>query len=745
MKKIFFNFFVLISLLLIYNLTFNIDICNGQWVQTNGPYGNGDIRCLAALGNNIYGGSYGLGVFLSTNNGDSWSLTSLNNNSVLCLFTMGTSLFAGTNFGAYRTNDNCQTWTNVSNGLPIIGGTGASDVYAFTLLGTNLYAGTDDGVYVSTNNGNNWSSAGLSGKFVNALTINGTNIFAGIISSNYLDPDVYLSTNSGISWTPVGTLQSSILSLVSSGNKVFAVTNLESNNIFLTTNNGNTWNSIGLLNQYMYSLAISGNTMFAGTNNMNGNHIFRSTDYGGSWVNVSVGLWGYSRIYSILPNGGYLFAATGQDYRTDVYRSANNGDNWYLKNTGMCYKEILSLASFGNTIFAGTYVGGVYSSSNNGDYWAEVNNGLPDLPICTLVSSGNYLFAGVGYIYNSDSYGIYRTSDYGASWLASGLYHFQGYRLAVSGSNIYACGNSASSPFRLFRSTDYGDTWNHIGLDYCNIISLAAIGSSVFAGIYDSGICRTTNYGNNWTFVNNGLPLNCIVNAITVSGTNIFAGTEGYGIFVSSNNGDSWTAANNGLPSDYGSVYSFVSSGSYLFAGLAASGTSDNRNVIYMSTNYGGVWINKSQGLDTTISTTFSMVVLNNYIFAGTRIYTPADYGKSVWRRSYSEIIGIQNISTKIPSAFLLSQNYPNPFNPTTKLRFNIPCGQPTTSNVQLIIYDVLGKKIATLVNEKLQPGAYEVPFSINQFSNNQISSGIYFYRLTAGDFSETKRMIYLK
>ena len=101
----------------------------------------------------------------------------------------------------------------------------------------------------------------------------------------------------------------------------------------------------------------------------------------------------------------------------------------------------------------------------------------------------------------------------------------------------------------------------------------------------------------------------------------------------------------------------------------------------------------------------------------------------------------VENISTEIPDGFKLFQNYPNPFNPNTIIKFQIPSvGQRLAFDVQLKIYDILGKEIAALVNEKLQPGTYEVPFS-----NNQLPSGVYFYRLQAGDFSEVKRMVLVK
>jgi photosystem II stability/assembly factor-like uncharacterized protein len=87
-------------------------------------------------------------------------------------------------------------------------------------------------------------------------------------------------------------------------------------------------------------------------------------------------------------------------------------------------------------------------------------------------------------------------------------------------------------------------------------------------------------------------------------------------------------------------------------------------------------------------------------------------------------------------STYNLEQNYPNPFNPSTVISYRLP----VTSNVTLKVYDVLGNEIATLVNEELSVGEYEV-----EFSATGLTSGIYFYQLKAGQFSETKKMVLLK
>ena len=99
-------------------------------------------------------------------------------------------------------------------------------------------------------------------------------------------------------------------------------------------------------------------------------------------------------------------------------------------------------------------------------------------------------------------------------------------------------------------------------------------------------------------------------------------------------------------------------------------------------------------------------------------------------------VIGVEPISSTTPSSFRLHQNYPNPFNPKTKIKVEIA----KLCNVKLIVYDILGREVAKLVNEKLKPGTYEV-----EFDGSKYASGVYFYKLITDDFSETKKMLMIK
>jgi hypothetical protein len=90
----------------------------------------------------------------------------------------------------------------------------------------------------------------------------------------------------------------------------------------------------------------------------------------------------------------------------------------------------------------------------------------------------------------------------------------------------------------------------------------------------------------------------------------------------------------------------------------------------------------------------------------------------------------------ELPQQYFLNQNYPNPFNPITTISYSLP----KRSLVQIKIFDILGKEIATLVNEQKSTGTYSV-----QFNGSALASGIYFYKMQAGSFTETKKLILLK
>jgi hypothetical protein len=97
--------------------------------------------------------------------------------------------------------------------------------------------------------------------------------------------------------------------------------------------------------------------------------------------------------------------------------------------------------------------------------------------------------------------------------------------------------------------------------------------------------------------------------------------------------------------------------------------------------------------------------------------------------------VGITN-HNQTPLVYELKQNYPNPFNPATKIAYALP----KSGSVKLVVFDVLGREVAVLVNEYKKSGTYEVDFDASR-----LSSGVYFYRINAGDFTDTKKMLLIK
>ncbi len=127
---------------------------------------------------------------------------------------------------------------------------------------------------------------------------------------------------------------------------------------------------------------------------------------------------------------------------------------------------------------------------------------------------------------------------------------------------------------------------------------------------------------------------------------------------------------------------------------------------------------------------------------SGTAVYVVwKDYRDGNWeiyskQNPTGNPVGIINISSEIPNEFSLGQNYPNPFNPATKIKFELR----NTSFTNLVIYDGLGREVETIVNEQLNAGSYEADWNASNFP-----SGVYFYKLTTGDFSKTNKMLLIK
>jgi len=394
-------------------------------------------------------------------------------------------------------------------------------------------------------------------------------------------------------------------------------------------------------------------------------------------------------------------------------------DAQWVQTNGPFGGSVQCLAVSGTNLFAGTLGGGVYSSTNSGVSWTVASSGLTNMYESALAVSGTNLFAG------TLGSGVFLSTNNGTSWTAAsnGLTDSVVNGLAVFGTKIFA-GTWGGA----FLSTDDGKSWTAVdsGLTNLCVNCFAVIGTYLFAGtgtnLFEGGggVFLSTDGAAHWTAANtdltdvNGIPFT--VYSLAVFGTNLLAGTLGGGVRVSTNNGTGWTAANTGLTLSF--VKAFAVSGTNLFAGTIG---------VFLSTNDGKSWTAVNSGLTNT--SVQALAVGDTFLYAGTE--------SGVWRRPLAEMITSVDLSrSELPDEFRLMQNYPNPFNPSTTIKYELP----KFSLARLSVYDILGREVSLLVNERRGAGVYEVTFN-----GSNLSSGVYFCRLQAGDFVATKRLLLLK
>jgi photosystem II stability/assembly factor-like uncharacterized protein len=170
-----------------------------------------------------------------------------------------------------------------------------------------------------------------------------------------------------------------------------------------------------------------------------------------------------------------------------------------------------------------------------------------------------------------------------------------------------------------------------------------------------------------------------------------------------------------------------------------------SNNPNFTSSVYSNSYLSTSQWIMSSIYLSQNSIY---YWKVNAKYGTNTSFWSDVWNFKTSRIFKVEMLSDIIPKEYCLYSNYPNPFNPSTKIKFDIPSkvksqtsGYPSLwENVKLVIYDVLGHEVATLVNENLKPGTYEV-----EWDGSNLASGVYYYQLKTDEFTDTKRMILLK
>jgi photosystem II stability/assembly factor-like uncharacterized protein len=390
---------------------------------------------------------------------------------------------------------------------------------------------------------------------------------------------------------------------------------------------------------------------------------------------------------------------------------------------------------------------------------------------------------------NGQPGGIKRSTDGGATW-QNVVDVFNGRTLHLgSTGKIFASYWPFPSTEGMYVSSNGGLNWTQSYPGYANdnVFSITSKNNdnTIFIGTR-YGVSRSTNSGANWIFVSSGIPSNTFVYDLDIDETGYYiaAGTS-KGAYVSSNNGTSWLAVSGipitdtiysvqfaSLPGDgeEHALYSGSAGGKlykgdgeaqfviaaivYTFLGrLGDIEVVDNgtfhRILAYVSpfgfdmidagfaysTDGGISWNQNNSGLPSSpklSASTFQIQGGNIKYYAG--LFENTSGGAKVYAMTSS--IGIQQISSEVPSGFSLSQNYPNPFNPATNIEFDIP----EASFVKLIVYDILGREVTILVNEQLSAGKYKVDWNASIYP-----SGIYFCKFMTEGFSNVRKMVLSK
>lgn len=409
---------------------------------------------------------------------------------------------------------------------------------------------------------------------------------------------------------------------------------------------------------------------------------------------------------------------------------------WELTNgPGASAISALAINSSGH-IFVETGNGIFFRSIDNGWTWTQFyRTSIGPLAF----NSSDHIFAGTfGGSFPNFVTTVLRSTDNGATWIETRLTNSPVSAFAFNRSGHVFAATDLSG---VFRSTDNGDSWTQIGLVGAGISSLVTnLSGHIFAGT-GNGIFRSTDNGGTWVPAKTGLTYKNVSKLVINSKGHLFAAVDTSfvldlepqrgGVFRSTDNGESWTFVMPPFTQPPYTIYSDVwalaiNSNDQVFAAayheVVPSGPQGG---VYRSTDDGDSWVNTGLTDPTVLALAINS---SGRLFAGT------SSGKIF--RTVQSTTGVEKVTTEIPIGFRLEQNYPNPFNPSTTIQFSLL----HSGYVTLKVFTFLGEEVASLLSENLQAGKYST-----EWNANGMASGVYFYRLQAGAFLETKKLMLLK
>ncbi len=392
------------------------------------------------------------------------------------------------------------------------------------------------------------------------------------------------------------------------------------------------------------------------------------------------GLWS---VVFINNNTGFVCGTGGV-----ILKTTNSGTNWILKTSGTTHDLMFIQFLNSSTGICASVQGPLLRTTNTGETWSVIAFG--SLPAANALGGG---------------------------WFSD------------LNNGVIAYGQSNYSQSRILKTVNGGISWDTVYSPVPSIqgwISYMHFPDSQngYATVAYNTVYKTTNGGLNWTSLNLGGNQNLWTSGVYF--LNSQTGFVGGGVY-STMTGDLFKTTNGGAN------WQLITSA----YGIAKIQFADNSNGYCIAANNSvgnGLLIKTSDGGNNWSVFTTPLDSLNGMHFISSALGYAVGVRGRILR--YGFPIGINNISSNVPGKFSLSQNYPNPFNPNTVIRFQVQIA----GFVSLKVYDVSGKEVETIINEKLNPGTYEA-----SFEGSGLNSGVYFYKISAGSFSETKKMILLK
>ena len=462
-----------------------------------------------------------------------------------------------------------------------------------------------------------------------------------------------------------------------------------------------------------------------------------------------------------------------------------NLGSWTLLNTGIPPTNGLNWLEFINTstIFAAGIDGTIYETTNGGGSWNSVyyNPSLTNfIDRITFFDANNGMAWGDG-VSSTSIQACLQTTDGGATWTNnnSHLIGFASYQIVrfVPPSNVFVVGfHSLSDSYHgIWRSTDLGASWSYASIGTSSKDSVTKSNSVDFknslvgvASRDDSTIWSTSDGGVTWQQV--GSKAQTALDYVQfVKGTNtVIAGGVGEATIAASDpdanaitlyRDTSKTVSfgfvsfptltrgymANGLTRTFYSA-TFVTPLPVELTAFTATGMISSVVLNWTTateTNNSGFEIEQKSSADWTTLGFVAGHGTSNASHRYSYVVSNVSPGRSSYRLKQIDRDGNFKYSQTVeatvgtgPKDYGLSQNYPEPFNPSTTISYDLP----TSSRVKLTIYDILGHNVATLVNEQKEAGSYSV-----QWNASNVASGVYFYRLEAGSFLQTKKLVLLK